>query len=60
MKEESSGSGTSVSDGTKRNQTLAEGEKAEVAKSGNNNTPRKKQTSGNKRQNGAGSNTNGG
>lgn len=59
MKEESSGSGTSVSDGTKRNQTLAEGEKAEVAKSGNN-TPRKKQTSGNKRQNGAGSNTNGG
>lgn len=56
MKEESSGSGTSVSDGTKRNQTLAEGEKSEVAKSGSN-TPRKKQTSGNKRQNGAGSNT---
>lgn len=40
MREESSGSATSVSFGSKRNQTLAEGEKSEVAKSGNN-TPKK-------------------
>lgn len=34
MTEESSGSGASASDGSKRNQTLAGGGKSEVAKSG--------------------------
>lgn len=55
MKKESSDSGTSVLDETKRNQTLIEGEKSEFANS--KNTPRKKQTSGNKRQDRAGSHT---
>lgn len=41
MTEESAGSGTSASDGSKGNQTLAEGGKSEVAKAGNN-TARKK------------------
>lgn len=50
MDKPSSGSGTSVLDGTKRSEALVE-----VVNSGN--TPRKEQASGDQGQNGAGSNT---